>query len=148
MTIRILLIWLMALAIPVQGIAASAMLHCGPNHSTQAGQVQSDVAVHHAQHGHAGQTGAHEDKDNTAAGPSTAASGYDADSGSRSTDVTKLVKFKCSACASCCSAVAILHSVPAISVVEIVSDRDSSPVADLPGFVTDGPERPPRIALG
>lgn len=144
-TLRFFLLWVMMLAIPIQGIAASAMLHCGPNHAEQAAFY---TAVDHGQHGHAGQSGAHEDKDGTAAGLSSAASGDDADSDSRSTDVTKLGKFKCSACASCCSAVAILHSVAAISVVEIVFDRDASPVADRPGFVTDGPERPPRIALG
>lgn len=143
-TIRFFLLWVMMLAIPIQGIAASAMLHCGPNHAEQAPFYTA--VVDHVQHGHAGQSGAHEDI--TAAGSFSAASGDDADSDSRSTDVTKLGKFKCSACASCCSAVAILHSVAAISVVEIVFDRDASPVADRPGFVTDGPERPPRIALG
>ncbi len=144
-TIRFFLLWVMMLAIPFQGIAKSAMLHCGPNHSDQA---QLYAAVDPVPHGHADQTGAHEDENSNAAGLISAAADGDADPGSRSADFTKLGKFKCSACVSCCSAVAILHSIPAISIVEIISDRGSSPVVDRPGFVTDGPERPPRISLG
>lgn len=143
--LKAVLVWLMVLAIPTQGIAASTMLHCGPNHMQQS---RAATELDHARHGHAHQGDAHHDQaDGIAAAPGvTTDAGLD--QGGHADAAAKLAKFKCSACASCCSAVAILHVVSPLPVIDCVFEGAPSPLIGRPGFFTDGPERPPRITLG
>ena len=57
--LRIALLWLIALAIPVQGIAAASMAVCGPSHARMA---LADIAGphDHASHGHGAAAAGHD----------------------------------------------------------------------------------------
>ncbi len=145
---RALLVWCLALAIPVQGIAAAAMQHCGAMHSQQQQQAAVALSDHHAGHAHAhrahglaadghghhgpaepGVTGAHSDLQPNALG------------------ATDLAKSKCSACASCCSAVALLGVMPSVEVVRQHATRYPPLSSKFEPIVVAGPERPPRPFL-
>ena len=121
--IRILLTWLLATAIPLQGYATTAMANCGLAHEgLAAAEVQPEHA-HHAAHHHDGRSQAHVH------------------------DLHKMSKSSCSVCASCCAAVAI----PAMQAAfqppgQAQFDAPAIPQADVL-FLTDAPERPPRQLL-
>lgn len=129
--VRLMLVWLMLLAIPFQGIASAAMLSCAhdamgtPAHTAgtaSAGHCHDDApqataAMHHAD------TGSHD------------ASGHDHDG-------------RCSACAACCmgAAIAPLPAIaaapPAPALLHAASANHHLPAVDLAL-----PERPPRLSL-
>ena len=118
--LRCVLTWLLLLALPLHGYAASTMVLCAAGHhrSTASADGGHDPAAHAAAHHAAGH-------DNQAAKPAS-------------------VDAKCSACAACCTAVYLPTNVidftaPAPGPVRAVPEPTT-----LVGFVTDGPERPPR----
>ena len=117
--------WLMALAVPVQGFAAASMFGCKSAHHGAAVQ-QSQAGAMHAHH-HAG-AASHGDGDKSAA-------------------TGKHSKGSCSACASCCMSAAL----PATPVrFEATRAPDSFALSELPvavSFISDGLERPPRSVL-
>ena len=145
--VRCFVMWLLVLALPAQGFAASTMLLCGAGHH---GASQADDGGHdHASHMHMGGQDApvvsapHADHDH-------AAQVTPADEGSSfhplAAKHAKVVG-KCSACAACCS-VAFLPT----NVIAFTAPAPSRvlPVVELTthvGFFTDGPERPPRLPL-
>lgn len=119
------LMWLLLFALPLQGYAAATMLHCGAGHQrTVAAAASNPVATHHHE---AGQAHAH-----TAVSDATPAD---------------LAKSKCSACAACCMGTAL----PAAALVFEPFEPAPAPLSFVStpaiGFVTDGPDRPPRLLL-
>ena len=156
--LRTVLIWLVALAIPAQGMAAVAMLHCGPGHpaaSAAQPKVQAqpgdlwlapaDSAAHsHASHGAAdvdvaGDTGKY------AALPDTA----DTAQGGKATVASKAAGSahqKCSACASCCAGLALPSTAVMLQAIDPVREVTVLPRSWAASIVIDGPERPPRIS--
>jgi hypothetical protein len=139
---RLLLLWIVAIALPLQGVYAATLQHCASAaHQSAIEDVHSfahshgeaiERAVHgggEAMHLHAV---AHSHVDPSGSGHSAHGAG---------------AKGSCSACAACCSAAAppptpvVLvfrkaeHAVPPFVTPAVVT------------FVTDGPERPPRITL-
>jgi hypothetical protein len=152
--LRTFLMWLMMLAIPVQGFAASAMLHCGPGHQRQQQQAAHAIggpatggheahAAHHA--GHDGQhaQAAHHGISAAAGDSASVASADGADGGTS----PPLSAAKCSACAYCCHSLAIMVTPHTIGV----ATPDSAPEAAVPprveATVLDGLDRPPRPLL-
>ena len=139
---RTLLIWLLALALPAQGVMAATMVFCGPNHHGQASAVAP--AHHHVDaahqpqdstaHSHEGITGAQ--AENTAC-DDTAAPDKVAQSSTQ----------KCSVCASCCSAAAIHDTVPKLPVLEPVAADFAALTPAVEPFAAGGPDRPPRPFL-
>ena len=144
--VRTFVMWLLVLALPVQGFAASTMLLCGAGHH---GAAQATEGGHdHASHMHKGALEA------SAVSESPAHSHVAQAASSREGSVfspllAKHAKVwgKCSACASCCTVAylpttVIAFTAPAPSrapaVVELTTDV---------GFFTDGPDRPPRLPL-
>ena len=124
---RWLMTWILLLALPVQGFAAANMVNCAAAHHQMAQGPQSDHRHHHsALAGAAGeQHGKHADH-----------------------QIGKLAKFKCSACASCCIGAALQPApLAALSPAPVMAPDAFVPASRI-GFVTDGPDRPPRIALG
>ncbi len=108
--LRAVLIWLMALAMPVQGLAAAKMIFCGPGHHPPA---VSSVADHHqaamsTAQDH--QAAAHEH----AVTDAVATIHGDVPHHWPDDSPPKVGKTGCSACASCCSMLAIpsLLAVP------------------------------------
>lgn len=135
---RLVMLWLLALAIPVQGLAAAAMIHCGS--SDQRLQDVQDVQAHHS-HAHHDAT----DRSLAAAGaaehphaPADASAAHHTSAG--------LAQHQCGACGACC--LCSIAAMPgfALSVPAPASavHWQVAPMRARPGFVTDLPERPPR----
>ncbi len=157
--VRSLLLWLLVLAVPAQGLAAATMVFCGPDH--HAGGGQPALALHdtHAEHQHPGhddQNAPHHPADEQAEAQAEAQEVDDAQAGAQaqaaapSAAQTRFVhadKHKCSACASCCSAAAILSRAPVLPAPEVTATEFAAVVPTVDPFATDGPDRPPRSRL-
>jgi len=128
----------MVLALPLQGMAAVARLHCGsadPGVSVRAGHAEHHAghAADHAHHGHAAmQAAVMADGASDLQPPSALPHG---------------VGHSCSACAACCAGLGL----PAATTVLAEPDLANVPVmaAGQPAFhfIASGPERPPRSDL-
>ena len=141
--LRFAVMWVLLVALPLQGYAAATMLNCGPNHHRMmATAIAEPVEAH--EHTAAGQQHHHE--------MSVAAGEHEIDSVDHSGEapllphLDKLAKFKCSACAVCCTGVAMPTAaftfkplLPAMAPEFFVSIWQV-------GFVTGGPDRPPRLS--
>ncbi len=130
---RLMLLCLVALALPLQGYAATGALHCAALH----GRMQASAAPHHDDgnaHHHDGHDAAHADSVTGDAGPDGGASRLGG-------------SFKCSACAACCVGLAL--PAGAIRLPQGPAQGLAPPVAtpSVAPFLTGGPERPPRIVL-
>jgi hypothetical protein len=139
--VRMLLIWLLALALPAQGVMAATMVFCGPNHH---GRAAAAAVVHDAD-------AAHQPHDFTAHSHYEAADKQAENTASDGTATPD--KFaqsdmqKCSVCASCCSAAAIHDTVPKLPVLEPVVADFAALASAVEPFAADGPDRPPRHLL-
>jgi hypothetical protein len=145
MFIRTLFIWLLVLAVPVQGAAAATMAFCGPNHHGGSASVQQQSATpaEHAHHGASAAT-AHEHDKVAASVDDVSAASVDS---AASPVFSKASTQKCSACASCCSLGAILNSVLAVPEPIFSPTVFSTVVPSVDAFAADGPDRPPRYVL-
>jgi hypothetical protein len=130
--LRIALTCLLALALPLQGYAAGTMINCGSTHDAVTTALAQTAHVHDAVHHHDG----HHHADLTGA-----ASGHHADSGDHQKPSS------CSACAACCTAIALPSSqVTFGSPVRVEFAAAAIPWTHVV-FLTDGPDRPPRFIL-
>lgn len=147
--VRLLLVWILALALPLQGMAASLMLHCGPvsalerqgfapasapgaGHRTQA---QSDVPAHAPCHDHPGS--------GLAVAPDASAQGAAHDEGGGSVMVRG--KLSCSACAACCSMMAMPSEVALPQQPELALALSLSPPVPMSSHLPDTLDPPPRL---
>jgi hypothetical protein len=149
--LRIALLWLLAVALPAQGIAAATMSHCGPDHR---GAVPTGVHAGHS-HDHGATLAMRSHQHQHDQGTPVHAHGGDDVTGATTGDhqaakaftLQKVSKASCSACASCCagaalpSAIATFEASPAHDGVVAWLPRA------VPAFFTDGPDRPPRTVL-
>lgn len=137
--IRTVLVWLLVLALPAQGVAAATMVLCNPNHHATA----PDQAPH--THSHAAQQGL--DDEGQPARRASADIGPDAVGAAGDLSATKLVHAdgqKCSACASCCSAAVIGSTVLNVPAPGVTPAVFTEVVPAVEKFSSDGPDRPPR----
>lgn len=146
--IRHLLMWLLALALPWQGAAAAAGLHC--THARSAIAAPGAGAHHPAHESHGAHAhGAHHQHHGTsaaAAHPHLTFASSDAPSSAHDA-ATPASHDSCSACAACCPAVAM--PVTALRVPGNPNAESAPPAASgvTIVFLTGGPERPPRRFL-
>ena len=153
--VRAFFVWVMVVAMPLQGMAASAMGSCGPSHARimqglmagapLAASLEAAEAGHgtfasdHGAHQHA--TPAHPVGDEPCAGTHT---GSRAAADGLSGQVLHHGDFSCSACAACCPALAL----PASLVLPEPSGPEPlvqvAPIEPVASHQPDGPERPPR----
>lgn len=116
--LRAALMWVLLFALPFQGYAAATMLNCGPAPHRMAAAPSAAVDVH--QHAASGD---HQHQDH-----------HDKVS-------------KCSVCAACCVGAAL----PAAALVFAPAMPAGVPSSFFSigavGFLTDGPDRPPRLFL-
>ena len=140
---RSAMMWLLLLALPLQGFAAATMLNCGPNHHRmwEASVVAQADSSDHAAHGE------HHHQMDAADPDEMAAAGDHAGDGSSLHQLSKLSKFKCSACAACCSVAFLPTAVVDVPVVTPGQALALIPLISHVGFFTDGPDRPPRAFL-
>ena len=122
---RTLLVWLIVLALPVQGASAATMAFCGPAHH---GGGQARTAVNDLEAG-------------------MAAEAAFSDDASSMLKASQAAKQKCSVCASCCSLGAILTTVPVVPATEAAPTVFTTVVPTVDAFAADGPDRPPRNVL-
>jgi hypothetical protein len=141
--IRTLLIWLLVLAIPAQGVAAATMAFCGPTHHGGVTAAKGDLAAT-AGHVHGGLEGkvAHE---HPSAG--TDAPSADELEASTTAKIGSADQHKCNVCGACCSTGALMSSVPTLLAADAASTVFSTVVATVDPFAADGPDRPPRSLL-
>lgn len=149
--LRITLMWLIALAVPIQGSAAVTMFGCGPGHHGGMGSSQSVAADEHAQ-------GAdHHSNGSDAAVPEEVESHHH-DGGAEPHDhghspkahgatVHKVAKGNCTPCASCCVVAALPAKVIQFEPVPLVDFFAASIQSGVSSFLADGLERPPRLFL-
>lgn len=116
--IRVALVWVLLFALPFQGFAAASLLGCGANHHRMSVLDTSDRASPASAHEHhRDAAGDHPHADKVA---------------------------KCSACAACCVGAA-LPAAPLLFAAAAPADAPAALRAvGAVGFLTDGPERPPR----
>jgi hypothetical protein len=141
-------LWFVLLALPLQGIAATGMLACGPGEHRSVSRNDASSAeragiaavrwhMHNATTRHA-----HVDSARAVAPSHDEASEQAAWGGNVS-----LGAGQCSACASCCVG-AVIDSEPARLVLPKQSLAHTTfNYRSHVGFFTDGPERPPRTIL-
>jgi hypothetical protein len=151
--VRAFLVWVMVFAMPVQGMAASAMLFCGPSHERMMQGLVLDAAAsaqdhsgdaahemaamdHSDHHEHAG-SGAPVASEPTVSADGDGMGGLFPHHG----------KFSCSACAACCTALALPASFELPQAVRTAHALRSSLVAPVASHQPDGLDRPPRAVL-
>jgi hypothetical protein len=147
---RSLLIWLLAVLLPLQGWAAAAGLPCGPGqhapssqlglHAEQATDGHASPRAWRSSPGHLAGHDHHEPDAASAAADSVAPAG--AEPAPHDTTHT------CSACAACCPGLA-----PPGALVTVARLPAAGPVLAVPGAgaasaVVGGLERPPRAIVG
>jgi hypothetical protein len=140
---RIVLAWLVVVALPVQGFAAAAMLSCGPGHGRMAGAVEAGHAhVSHGAHGtvepeaigHAMPPGA----------MASEAKAPEASSPDASAHLAAAGAFKCSACAACCVATALPASPVIVAALRPAAEAIPERLQPRGHFVVERLEHPPR----
>ncbi len=138
--LRSALFWLLILAIPAQGYAASTMLFCGLGQPQTAATAHDHGSMHG--HDHAAATQAHDE------------AAFSIDQTSASADATQADQApshfaggKCSVCASCSHGVAMTASSRAVDLEPAPEGIVASDFTQVFAFLTDGPERPPRSIL-
>jgi len=139
--IRIAVMWLLAAAIPVQGFAAVTVHRCGANHHQRAAAASAFVHAGPVAHQHT----SHHPADATA---SDAQEGDDSAQAVKAKDgVQQSSKGSCSLCASCCTAAALPATIVPIDAPVFVESLSAAAVGSIAIFLTDSPERPPRLIL-
>jgi hypothetical protein len=128
--VRSLFVWLLVLALPVQGWAAATMASCGQHHG---------AASHAAADGHAG----HDARAHDAHGHAPA-DADDADLGDA--EPAHASAHSCSACAACCSEGARPSPVLTVPAGAAAPTVFAALQPTVGVFAADGPERPPRQA--
>lgn len=126
-----MMVWVMVIAMPLQGMAAPLMLFCGPTHGRMMQGVVPPQAATMPAHDH---MHGHDD--------SVAASHHDG-----STPAAQHGQSSCSACAACC----VMLAMPARFEVPAQSGSRHRPpplvTVPVPSHLPDGLDRPPRSRL-
>jgi hypothetical protein len=135
--LKILLIWMLAFALPAQAMGSVIKLSCGPTHHLAApAPVDAVEHVHHEM----GHDAAHHHE--------LAGDGVHGDAADSSDAQEKFGSGTCSACATCCASAVAVHSElnwkPGFRSSFILVH---SPVLSFTGHVPAGLERPPRFFL-
>jgi predicted cobalt transporter CbtA len=133
-------LWLLLIAVPFQGYAASAMMCCGSAHAKDASHAAQSEKHDHA---HSAVSGLDHDHESALGAAGTTATEQDS-AHHHPGDGSKRAAFKCSACASCCVG-AVLLQTPNFSFD--VAPLQSMRIAFVPRyfyrFVPETLERPP-----
>ena len=144
---RSAVMWLLLVALPLQAYAAVTMLSCGPNHHRLmvAATAMGEPAEPYESHGHIA-AGQHHHETGMVGGPLDVASADGSGAASSLSHRDKLMKFKCNACAVCCTGAAMPTAVFTFEPFPpAMAPASSVPITHV-GFVTHGPDRPPRLS--
>jgi hypothetical protein len=139
---RVLLVWLVVLALPVQGLAAATLMHCMPAHDG-----------HHAEHAdHAAASGTASASASASVLSPGAAEGeahvhahdHPAQAADAEAGAPPGGEHACSVCAACCLALALPATVARLPALPIDPTFWPEAAPALPSFVPAGLDRPPR----
>jgi hypothetical protein len=119
------LLWMLALALPLQGMAAAANTHCSGEHHAAAART---VMAHETAAEHAAQPLQH----------MHAAGGAEGETQAHS------AAHSCSACASCCAGFALLSAPLEVTAPEQAGDASTPARASAASGGHGAPEKPPR----
>lgn len=150
---RTVLAWLLMLAIPMQGFAATAMLFCAPSHhsvvSTITASQVAAPALQASEHHHADmQQSAHHEYASDVSSSTTSAAPDSLDlTKTTPLKIGKLADGKCSACATCCTGSALVGTVLMNSVAMTGSDSIPFALESFVSYVPEGFDPPPRSIL-
>lgn len=138
---KLLLLWLLMAALPLQGMAAAIGASCGPS-------GYADIASSAVMHHEAGMSMQHHDEQTSDMQMTDGHDMADAGNAPVNSHPSKHKNSSCSACAACCVGAlappSISISVPHFDTAE-VTQISSIPL--VPGFVPGGLERPPKRFL-
>lgn len=137
---RIVMTWLLVLALPVQGYAAQTMLRCDPaHHQSRLTTAPEASSLEHASMSH------------QASSASTHLPWHTTDADGHFTDHHSLQHpdpaGQCSACASCCSHVGIATRVPELPLMSAGVPLMLPPSISFKHVFVRGLDRPPRHAF-
>jgi hypothetical protein len=143
---RLVLLCLVALAIPLQGVAALVMATCGP---AQPLTVVGSTTVH-ADHDHHAQQGSSSSAESVrekawrgaAIQPASMDAANEHDDHGHS---DPLSFHKCSACVSCCSGTGFPISFVSVQLAADAPCWVAAQRTTDASFLTSGPDRPPRL---
>ena len=136
---RLALMFLLAIALPLQGAAAATMISCGTGHEHRLAPVASHDGDSIAAAGH---DHASDHASNQGANHSPVSHSHEGKS-----DLSKGTFHKCSACASCCVGAAIPSHVTVFAAVKLTDQPAPLVARSVAAYVTEGLERPPRAIL-
>lgn len=141
--LRLLIVWFVAIALPVQGMAGVTMAHCASSHERMGAAAQ--VTAHeHADH----DAGVAHHHDSDASRVTDAADQAKAAQDPLKSDkMSNLAQYKCSSCASCCAGSALPSAMPRIPQVAAAPAVFAEEMVSVDAFASDGPDRPPRTHL-
>jgi hypothetical protein len=142
--LRLLIVWFIATALPVQGMAVVTMWHCGQS------QERMGVAIDAAQHRHAAADAGAAHHHHGAGIPDGAEQADHATATQAKAQPGKLSdpgQHKCSSCASCCPGSALPSAMPSIPEPAAAPAVFTEEMVTVDAFASDGPDRPPRTPL-
>ena len=142
--LRLLIVWFIAIALPVQGMAGVTMAHCGSSHARMGATMEAPQQHRHADH-EAG-TAHHHAAD---VGDSAAQQkhGTAPQAKVQSGKLSDLAQYKCSSCASCCAGSALPSALPRLPEPIAAPAVFAEEMVTVDAFASDGPDRPPRTHL-
>lgn len=135
--LRLLIVWFIAIALPVQGVAGVTMAHCGSSHERMGAAIEATPHRHAAHH--------HDASSAEGAGQADHAAGTQAVA--QSGKLCDLAQYKCSSCASCCAASALPSAPPRLPESTAAPAVFAEEMVTVDAFASDGPDRPPRTGL-
>lgn len=132
---RLAMMLLLAIALPLQGVAAATMISCGTGHDHRLPPAAShdEDRIGAAGHDHASNM----DADHSRVSHSHEGKG----------DLSKGSLHKCSACASCCIGAAVPSQATVFAAIKLTDQPAPLVARSVPAYVTEGLERPPRAFL-
>ena len=138
--IKILVVWILAFVLPVQGFAAATMMNCEQSHSHEAKSLAEG-------HSHAIHSGHYEGVSHEAAVHKDVADATDNHATHHSSSTNHTCSH-CGTCTVCCTSTAIVGSS-----LRVPAQFDNSKAnlaynaAQFTSFISAGIERPPRFIL-
>ena len=141
--LRLLIVWFIAIALPVQGMAGVTISHCGSSHE------RMGTAMEATQHRHAGHdaSAAHRDDADPTDVSTLADQDTAAEAHAQSGKLSDLAQYKCSSCASCCASSALPSAIPRLPQAKAAPAVFEEELVTVDAFAPDGPDRPPRTLL-
>lgn len=141
--VRLLIVWFIAIALPVQGMAGVSMAHCGSSHERMGAAME---APHHRHADHEAGAAHHHVAD-AADGAAQPDHGTATPAKAQSGKLSHLAQYKCSSCASCCAGSALPSAIPRLPEPTAVTAVFAEEMVTVDAFASDGPDRPPRTPL-